>query len=108
MENSIRSTHRSSLAEIHLLKKKVDSLSTNEALIEIFDCVDNLYLNSECHLLFTLFMNEVYNEDIYIGLLSSTLYFKNSLLRSKYLEFVRSELLKSYTEEEIVPILIGL
>ncbi len=41
MENSIVSTHNSSLAEIHLLKKKVDSLSTNEALIEIFDCVDN-------------------------------------------------------------------
>ena len=40
--------------------------------------------------------------------LQSTLYFKNSLLRSQYLEFVRSELRKSYTEEEIVPILIGL
>ena len=31
-----------------------------------------------------------------------------NLIRSQYLEFVRSELLKSYTEEEIVPILIGL
>jgi hypothetical protein len=109
MENSIKSTHnRSSLKEIKLLKKKVDSLSTDKALIEIFNCVDNLYLNSECHLLFTIFMNEIYNEDIYIGILSSTIYFKNSLLRSQYLEFVRSELLKSYTHDEIFPILIGL
>jgi hypothetical protein len=96
------------IKKIHDLKNKINNLNSDKAVVEIFNCVDDLYLNSECHLLFTLFMNEIYNEDIYIGLLSSTLYFKNSLLRSQYLEFVRSELLKNYTEEEIVPILIGL
>jgi hypothetical protein len=84
MENSIHSTHnRGSLTEIKLLKNKVDSLSTDKAIIEIFDCIDNLYLNSECHLLFTLFMDVVYNEDIYVALLASTLYFRSNLLRAK-------------------------
>lgn len=96
------------IQKIHNLKNKINVLNSDKAVVEIFNCVDDLYLNSECHLLFTLFMNEVYNEDIYIGLLSSTLYFKNNLIRSQYLDFVKSELLKSYTEEEIDPILIGL
>jgi hypothetical protein len=98
----------SNIEKIYNLKNKISVLNSDKSVVEIFDCVDDLYLNSECHLLFSLFMNEIYNEDIYVGLLASTLYFKNSLLRSQYLEFVRSELRKSYTEEEIVPILIGL
>lgn len=96
------------IKKIHELKNKINVSNSDRAVIDIFDCVDNLYLNSECHLLFTLFMDSIYNEDIYIALLSSTLYFKNSLLRSQYLEFVRNELLKTYNEKEIVPILIGL
>lgn len=98
----------SNIEKIYNLKNKISVLNSDKSVVEIFDCVDDLYLNSECHLLFSLFMNEIYNEDIYLGLLQSTLYFKNSLLRSQYLEFVRSELRKSYTEEEIVQILIGL
>lgn len=96
------------IEKIYDLKNRIDILNSDRAVIDIFDCADNLYLNSECHLLFSLFMNNIYNEDIYIALLSSTLYFKNSLLRSQYLEFVRNELLKTYNEKEIIPILIGL
>ena len=100
--------------EIISLKRNIDKLfkdnESDQAVIQIFNVIDNLHFldSTKYELLFKLFLGKIYNEDIYIALLSATINAKENNFRKMYFDFVKKELMNIYEEKEAIKILIGL
>lgn len=91
-----------------LIKELFKENKIDTALVSIFTFVDDIRDHVGITELFETFKNEKFNEDIYISLLASTLYFKNNEARKKYYGFVKNELLKDNDNNQVEIILSGL
>lgn len=86
-------------------------INSDKAVIYIFDVIDDWNVREDevkFNKLFNKLIDQEFNEDIYISILSSTILLKENIFRKQYFKFVVEQLFKDYNSKEVDTILRGL